>query len=74
MDKFLNVRGESAELLLHGIVGKEINGTEIANKLKALKDLGVKHVKERINSIGGSIISGYSIVSANLDLTASGIP
>ena len=47
MDRFLNVRGESAELLLHGIVGKEINGTEIANKLKALKDLGVKHVKER---------------------------
>ena len=73
MDKYLNVNGENADLLLHGVIGQQISGIEIANKLKALKDLGVKKVTERLNSGGGSIIDGYSIVSANLNLTESGI-
>jgi len=73
MDKYLNVNGENAELLLHGIIGNEISGIEIANKLQSLKEIGVKKITERLNSNGGSIIDGYSIVSANLNLTESGI-
>jgi len=73
MDKILNVKGDNAELLLHGIIGKEISGIEIANKLQSLKEIGVKKVTERLNSGGGSIVDGYSIVSANLNLTESGI-
>lgn len=69
----LNVTGEKAELLLHGVVGDEINGVDIANKLQMLKELGVKKITERINSRGGSIVDGYSIVGANLNLTAAGI-
>lgn len=73
MAKILNVSGETAELLLHGVVGDEINGTIIANKLQSLKEFGVKKVIERINSRGGSIVDGYSIVAANLNLTYSGV-
>lgn len=73
MSKYLNVSGENAELILHGIIGQEISGVEIANKLQSLKEIGIKKVTERLNSNGGSIVDGYSIVSANLNLTESGI-
>jgi len=71
--EILNIKNDKAELILHGIVGAQINGSKLANKLQALKEIGVKKVTERINSRGGSIVDGYSIVAANLNLTASGI-
>lgn len=53
-------------ILLHGIVGEEIDGQEIASEILMLDNMGAKIIKERINTIGGSIIDGFSIVSANL--------
>lgn len=73
MLNIVNITDTRAEILLHGIIGERINGHEVARELKNLKDIGIKEVKIRINSIGGSIVEGYSIVSANLDLIANGI-
>lgn len=53
-------------ILLHGVVGDQIDGREVASEIHALNRMGAKIIRERINTLGGSIVHGYSIVSANL--------
>lgn len=53
-------------ILLHGEIGKQVDGRLIAAEILMLNEMGAKVIKERINTIGGSIVQGYSIVSANL--------
>jgi len=52
--------------MLHGIIGKDVNGASIAKEIKMLNDAGAKEIVERINSLGGSVNQGFSIVSANI--------
>lgn len=67
---FKNKTGDSYELLLFGDIGYEISGTQIANELKWLNENGAKEILIRINSGGGSILDGFSIVSAIMNSTA----
>jgi ATP-dependent protease ClpP protease subunit len=52
--------------LIHGIIGKDVDGVEIAKEIALLNQMGATVITERINSIGGSVIHGYSIIAANL--------
>jgi ATP-dependent Clp protease protease subunit len=63
---FVNKSEGEFEILLHGIVGEEIDGREVAAEIHMLNQMGAKVIKERINTIGGSVVHAFSIVSANL--------
>lgn len=65
-----NIDENTYEILLAGEVGKDIIGSEIASEILALNSIGVKVIKERINTIGGTILDAFSIVSANLSSDA----
>ena len=58
------------ELLVKGVVGDDIDGDRVADEIKFLNDIGAKVIKQRINSVGGGIINGLSIISANLNSKA----
>lgn len=65
--KYFENKGDGEyEILMHGIVGSQIDGVKIANEIAYLNASGAKKIIERINTIGGSVTSGFSIVSANL--------
>jgi ATP-dependent Clp protease protease subunit len=61
-----NISDNEYELLLHGIVGEEINGREVASEIHYLNSIGATKITERINTIGGTITEAFSIVSANI--------
>lgn len=63
---FKNISNTEYELLLHGVIGEEINGVAIAAEIHYLNTIGATVIKERINTIGGSVVDAFSIVSANL--------
>ena len=65
--KYFENKGEGKfEILIHGIIGSDVDGVEIAKEIALLNQMGATEITERINSIGGSVIHAYSIVSANL--------
>ena len=71
--KFINkidIEKKEAEMLLYGNVGDEIDGNWIANEIRYLEEQGITKITERINSGGGSVINGLSVVSANLNSKA----
>jgi len=60
---------DSATMLIYDAIGvnpmgKGIDGAQFANELFYLKDMGCKEVKIRVNSIGGSVMDGFSMFSA----------
>lgn len=63
---FKNQGGGKFEIMLHGVVGLDIDGFAVAREIAILNEIGATEIKERINSIGGSVVQGFSIVSANL--------
>lgn len=63
---FKNQGGGKFELMLHGIIGLEVDGFAVAKEIAVLNEIGATEIVERINSIGGSVVQGFSIVSANL--------
>lgn len=63
----INEEQEEATMLLYGDVGCEIDGNQIANEIRYLEEIGIKKITQRINSGGGSVINGLSVVSANLN-------
>ena len=65
-----NISSEDATILLYGEIGSEINGSVFANEMQYLQD-ECKKIKVRINSIGGNVIDGYSIMSAILNSKVS---
>jgi ATP-dependent protease ClpP protease subunit len=67
---FKNQGGGKFELMLHGIIGLEVDGSAVAREIATLNQIGATEIVERINSIGGSVIQGFSIVSANLQSKA----
>lgn len=60
-----NIGEKEYELLLHGIVGEEIVGRDVAMEIMYLDSIGAKCITERINTVGGSVVDAFSIVSAN---------
>jgi ATP-dependent protease ClpP protease subunit len=77
MNKFnyiKNISEDKAVILLYKPIGSwvdnegnEVNGISgelFANEMLYLESQGVKEVEVRINSIGGSVLEGYSIISA----------
>jgi ATP-dependent protease ClpP protease subunit len=65
---YLNEEEGYADILLLGDVGMDINGDEVAKIIRDLQDNDkIKVINERINSNGGLVTNGFSIVSANLN-------
>jgi ATP-dependent protease ClpP protease subunit len=68
---FKNQGGGKYELVLHGIIGLDVDGSAVAREIAALNEFaGATEIVERINSIGGSVVEGFSIASANLQSKA----
>ena len=71
-----NVSGQEADILLYNAIGSSvdangnieygIDGAAFAQEMKYLEDRTEK-INVRINSIGGSVMDGYSIMSAILN-------
>jgi ATP-dependent Clp protease protease subunit len=61
---------ESADIFLYGEIGNIIDGNLIAQQIRSLDSFGVKIINEYINSEGGSIINGLSIIAANIRAAA----
>jgi len=58
---------DSATMYIKGIIGKDTDGIIFANEFRSLVKNNIKDIEIRINSGGGSIVSGYDIVDAILD-------
>ena len=54
------------ELILHGIIGEDVNGVTVAHEINILNAIGATEIVERVNSLGGSVAQGFGIVSSNL--------
>lgn len=67
---FTNQEDGVYELLISGVVGEKVDGDQVAAEIKFLNEIGAKIIRERINSIGGQIINGMSIITANLESKA----
>lgn len=63
---FKNQGKNKYELILHGIIGLDVDGSAIAREIAMLNEIGAEEITERINSIGGSVVDGFSIASANM--------
>lgn len=59
----------SATLYIYGGIAEKIDGDYIAGQIVELDKQGLSNINLRINSAGGSIIEGLSIVSAILNST-----
>ena len=60
----INQTSNSAELILYGQVGYDFDCNEVAQEMDFLSQMGVKNIKARINSTGGSVFNGLSFVGA----------
>jgi ATP-dependent protease ClpP protease subunit len=71
-----NMNDQEATLLLYGELGSKVDGDFLANEITWLLNSGLK-VNLRINSNGGSVIQGLSILNAilnkNVDTYIDGI-
>jgi ATP-dependent Clp protease protease subunit len=61
-----NIAENEYELILQGEVGVDIRGRDVAAEILYLDSIGAEVIKERINTIGGTVIDAFSIVSANI--------
>jgi len=57
---------DEAEILIYGGIGARIDGDYVAEQIKYLVECGCKKIHERINTSGGNVFNGFSIVSANI--------
>ena len=73
-----NETNNIVDIYLYGTIGSlengnKIDGDYIAAQIRHYDDKGVKIIKEHINSDGGEITNGFSIVAANLNCINSKI-
>jgi len=66
----VDINKDEATIFLYGGIGEELDGNAIAKEIYQLNQDGVKVIHERINSDGGSVGNGLSIVAANLNSEA----
>lgn len=69
--KLTNEASKEYSILLHGVVGVDIDCIAVAKEIKFLNESGANKITQHINSIGGYINDGFSIVSANLNSKAT---
>ena len=68
--KCTNEATKEYSLILHGVVGREINGPALAQEINYLNNIGATKITLRINSVGGLISEGFSVVAALLNSKA----
>jgi ATP-dependent Clp protease protease subunit len=61
-----NLTKESADIYLYGLIGDKIDGDSVAAEIRYLDSQGIKIINEYINSEGGEVINGLSIIAANI--------
>lgn len=64
----VNNEGREATMRLYGSIGQKVDGDLFARELAALDDGQMDIIKIRINSPGGDVFQGMSIVSAMLSV------
>lgn len=64
----INNEGREATMRLYGSIGQKVDGDLFARELAALDDGQLDIIKIRINSPGGDVFQGMSIVSAMLSV------
>jgi len=69
LESIINKSDDSADVFLFGGIGDKIDGDFVAEEIRRL-DNQVSTINVKINSGGGSIISGFSIISAILNAEA----
>lgn len=55
---------KSAHMQIYGVIGQDVNGNQFANELMMVAQMGVEQIDININSSGGSIMEGMSILNA----------
>ena len=68
-ERILNKDKREATIRMYGVIGKDVNGNQMAHDLAEL-DNEADTVHIRINSDGGSVSQGFSVVSAILSARA----
>lgn len=63
----INKTAFDATIALHGEIGYAVSGIEFYDTIKYLEKTGIQNLKVSINSTGGSVFDGYSIVTALLE-------
>jgi ATP-dependent Clp protease protease subunit len=64
---------KTANMLLFGKIGEDVSGNLFSHEMKSLADSGIKNINILINSPGGSVQEGYSIVATMNLLQENGI-
>lgn len=62
----------TAQMQLFGVIGQQIDGNRFAMDLLEVAGFGFSRVNININSVGGSILEGFSILNAMNTLRISG--
>lgn len=64
----INNETREATIRLYGTIGQKVDGDTFAQGLAELDGLELDHIKLRINTAGGDVLQGMSIVSAMLSM------
>jgi ATP-dependent Clp endopeptidase proteolytic subunit ClpP len=63
---FQNISDGKYQINITDVIGQDSLGTEIAKEIDRLNEYGATDIYEIVNSVGGSVVDGFAIVSANL--------
>ena len=64
----INNETREATMRLYGVIGDKVDGDTFAQELASLDDLELDHIQLRINTPGGNVFQGMSIISAMLSM------
>lgn len=64
----INNETREATMRLYGTIGTKVDGDLFAQELASLDSIELDHIKLRINTPGGDVLQGMSIVSAMLSM------
>lgn len=70
LEHFRNLRNKEYEIIISGLIGRDVDGKRIAGEIRYLNSIGATKITERINSDGGDVVHGLDIVDANLNSEA----
>jgi ATP-dependent protease ClpP protease subunit len=66
-----DISEDTADIFIYGVIGEKIDGDIIAQEIYNLNRMGITTINERINSPGGIVLNGLSVVTANLNSQAT---
>jgi len=64
---------KAAKMRLYGQIGYAFNGDDFAKEMLSLKENGVEKITIVINSVGGNVPQGFSIINAMQELEREGV-